>query len=258
MHYGGNPCDMDEISKIAAEHKLFVIEDAAHAVGASYHGRAIGTIGDLICFSFHAVKNMTSGEGGMITTDNEDLAEKLTALRFFGIPADAWKRAKSDRPWHYEVQEAGFKCNMTDIQAAIGLVQLGRLSQFQERRGKIVETYNHAFASEESIITPQTTPDSISSWHLYVIRLRTDALRVERDHILRALRAENINANIHYLPLHLHPYFRRTFGFQIGDFPASEKIYSSIITLPLFPKMSDEDVQSVIQALLRITRYYKK
>ncbi|MEW6201170.1 MAG: UDP-4-amino-4,6-dideoxy-N-acetyl-beta-L-altrosamine transaminase [bacterium] len=258
MHYAGNPCDMDEITKIAAEHKLFVIEDAAHAIGAAYQGKNIGAISDLTCFSLHAIKNITSGEGGMIATDDEDLAKKIISLRFFGITADAWKRAQSDRPWFYEIHDTGFKCNMMDLQAAIGLVQLRRLPEFQERRKKIVETYDQAFASEETIITPATTPGSVSSLHLYVIRLRSEMLRVDRDHILRALRAENVNANIHYLPLHLHPYFRRTYNFKEGDFPTAEKIYQSIITLPLFPKMTDDDVQSVINALLKIIKYYRK
>ncbi|MEW5946642.1 MAG: DegT/DnrJ/EryC1/StrS family aminotransferase [bacterium] len=258
MHYGGAPCEMDELMRIAAENRLFVVEDAAHALGASYKGRRIGTLGDLTCFSFHAVKNVTSGEGGMITTDDEPLRRRLVSLRFFGIPADAWARAGSERPWHYEVREHGFKCNMMDIQAALGLSQLKRLDDFLRRRREICALYDAAFAADETLIPPRAPAHSESARHLYVVRIRPETLKVDRDRVLRALRAENVAANVHYLPLHLHPWFRETFGFKRGDFPVAEKLYDTIVTLPLFPRMTDDDARSVVEALLRIVGYYRR
>lgn len=257
VHYAGNPCDMDAVTRIAREHDLSIIEDAAHAIGASWKGTPIGAIGDLTCHSFHAIKNVTCGEGGAVTTDSDELRKRLTSLRYFGLSADTWQRARTDRPWLYHIEELGFKCNMMDIQAALGIVQLKRIDEFKKRRAEIVDTYNKAFAAEEAIITPTVTDGAESALHLYVIRLRPETLRADRDQALRALHAENIRANIHYLPLHLHPYFQRAFDFKRGDFPVTERVADNIITIPLFPKMTDADTRSVIDALTRIIDYYR-
>ncbi len=258
VHYAGNPADMDDITAIAKQHGLKVIEDGAHAVGAEYRGRRIGTFGDMTCFSFHAIKNMTSVEGGMITTDDAGLASKAKALSFFGIDNDAYSRADSDKPWQYDVSAPGFKCNMPDICAAIGLVQLGKINEFNRLRASYVDFYNEAFSGVDELIKPVLTPGSKSSHHLYVIRITPGALRVDRDRVLSALRTENIYANIHYRPIYRHSYFERALNLKREDFPVCEEISESIITLPLFPKMTRRDVQDVVDALTRIVSFYKR
>jgi len=258
MHYGGTPVDLDPILAIAKKHKLKVIEDAAHASGAEYKGRKIGTFGDFTCFSFHAIKNMTSAEGGMITTADPEMASLLKALVFFGIPMDAYKRSTSPNPWHYDVEHLGYKYNMPDISAALGMVQLEKLDRFNARRAELTRMYNEAFSGMEEIITPVVTEGAKSSHHLYVIRIREEMMRVGRDHLLAALRAENIFANIHYTPIYRHPYFVKTMNLDPALFPACEAVASSIITLPLFPAMADEDLRSVVEAMSKIVKYYRK
>lgn len=258
MHYGGNPVKMDRILEIAKKHNLKVVEDAAHASGAAYKGKKIGSFGDMTCFSFHAIKNMTCAEGGMITTDDGELAERLKSMSFFGIPMDAYKRASSERPWHYDVEDMGFKYNMTDIAASMGLVQLRKLEAFNARRGELVKMYDEAFAGVDEIITPGYTEGADPSYHLYVVKLREGALSVDRDRALAALRAENIFANIHYCPIYRHPYFQRTMKLDPATLPVCEKVYGSIVTLPLFPRMTDADLNDVVTAMKKIIAYYKK
>lgn len=258
MHYGGNPVKIDRVLEIAKKHGLKVVEDAAHASGAAYKGKKIGVFGDMTCFSFHAIKNMTCAEGGMITTDNTEVAEWLKTMSFFGIPMDAYKRASSDRPWHYDVEDAGFKYNMTDIAASMGLVQLPRLDGFNARRAELVKMYNEAFAGSDEIITPGITEGAEPSYHLYVVKLRDDVLSVDRDRVLAALRAENIFANIHYVPVYKHPYFQRTMKQDVSSLPVCENVNGKIVTLPLFPRMTDGDLQDVVTALKKIIAYYRK
>ncbi len=258
MHYGGNPVDLDAVLKIAGEHGLKVIEDAAHAAGAEYRGRKIGTHGDLVNFSFHAIKNATCAEGGAITSADPELAEKLKTLRYFGIPQDAYKRASSPTPWKYEVVALGYKYNTTDIQCALGLSQLKRLDEFNAIRKKYVDMYNEAFRDVAEIETPGTTPGARPSHHIYVIRLREGALRVDRDRILAALRAENIFANVHYTPVYRHPYFAETMKLDPADYPVCERVARCIVTLPLFPKMTVSDLESVVAAVKKVLRYYRK
>jgi len=257
VHYGGNPADMDAIMETAGRHGLKVIEDAAHAAGAGYGGRKIGSIADMTCFSFHAVKNMTCIEGGAVTTDNPETARALKELSYFGINADAYSREKSDRPWHYDVVRDGLKCNMPDVSAAVGLVQLQKLDEFNNRRRELAGAYNEAFSGMDEIILPSLTPGAESSHHLYVIRIKEGALRVDRDRVLAALRAENILATVHYTPIYSHPYFSSTLGVEAEEFPVCERVARSIITLPLFPKMTDEDLQTVVDAVTRIIEYYR-
>lgn len=258
VHYGGQPCQMDAILACAREHNLPVIEDAAHAIGARYQGRMIGTLGDVTAFSFYATKNMTTAEGGMATTDNEELAERMRLLSLHGISKDAWKRYTSTGSWYYEVTCAGYKYNMTDMQAALGLHQLARLGQFLEARSSIVARYTEAFAEMPELKLPVVHQELNHAWHLYAIQLVLDRLTIDRAEFVEALRAQNIGSSVHFIPVHLHPYYREKFGFQPEDFPTAERIYEGILSLPLFPRMSEQDVHDVITAVARVVQAYRK
>jgi UDP-4-amino-4,6-dideoxy-N-acetyl-beta-L-altrosamine transaminase len=258
VHYSGQPCRMDEILACAQDHDLLVIEDAAHAVGAKYYDRMIGTIGDVTTFSFYAIKNMTTGEGGMITTDDDELAERMRLLSLHGISKDAWKRYTSRGSWYYEVIHAGYKYNMTDIQAALGIHQLARLEQFLEVRSKYVAMYNEAFGETPEIQTPVVNTDVRHAWHLYVIQLDLERLNINRAQFIEALREENIGTSVHFIPVHLHPHYHKTFGYKRGDFPNTERVYDRIVSLPLYPKMTEKDVEDVIAKVNKVVRQHQK
>ena len=258
VHYSGQPCNMDRILACAREHNLPVIEDAAHAIGAKYRDRMIGILGDVTAFSFYAIKNMTTAEGGMITTEDDDLAERMRLLSLHGISKDAWKRYTSEGSWYYEVVYPGYKYNMTDIQAALGIHQLARLEQFLKTRSKYVAMYNEAFGEMPEIQTPTANTDVRHAWHLYVIQLVLERLTINRAQFIEALRAENIGTSVHFIPVHLHPYYRQTFGYKRGDFPNAERIYDRIVSLPLYPKMTEEDVGDVIAAVNKVVRKHRK
>jgi len=258
VHYAGHPCEMDNVLKIAKEYNLITIEDAAHALGAIYKSRRVGTISDFTSFSFYATKNITTAEGGMITTDNSELGERIRILSAHGISRDAWKRYSSEGSWYYEIMYPGYKNNMTDIQAAIGLHQVKKLEGMQKRREEIVKKYNEEFEKIPEI-TPPTIRNCVRhAWHLYPIQLNTDVLRIDRNKFIEALNAENIGTSVHFIPIHLHPYYRKRFGFKRGDFPIAESTYDRIISLPLHPKMNDEDVKDVVVAVNKIVNHYKK
>lgn len=258
VHYSGQPCQMDEILACAREHKLWVIEDAAHAIGAKYRDRMVGTIGDVTAFSFYAIKNMTTAEGGMITTDHDELAEKMRLFSLHGISKDAWKRYTSEGSWYYEVVYAGYKYNMTDIQAALGIHQLDRLEHFLEARRRYVALYNEAFAEMPELRTPIVRTGVRHAWHLYVIQLDLERLTINRAQFIEALRAENIGTSVHFIPVHLHPYYRERFGFKRGDYPKTETVYDRIVSLPLYPKMTEEEVRDVIDAVTRVVHRHRK
>jgi dTDP-4-amino-4,6-dideoxygalactose transaminase len=252
VHLAGQPCEMDEIQALAKEHGLFLIEDAAHATGAEYRGRKIGTLGDVTVFSFYATKNLTTGEGGMICTEDEDLAEKMRILRLHGISQDAWKRYSDKGSWYYEVLLPGYKYNMTDIQAALGLHQLAKQGEFQRVRERYAQRYTEAFRDIPEV-TPLQIKDHVRhSWHLYVIQLDLEVLTIDRGQFIEALRRENVGASVHFIPLHLHPYYRERYGFQRGDFPVAERAYERIVSLPLYPRMSERDVEDVIEAVTKV------
>ena len=258
IHFAGQPCEMDKIMKIAKDNNLLVIEDAAHAVSAEYEGNKIGNIGDTTSFSFYPTKNMTTGEGGMITTNDEDLMNKFKIWSLHGISKDAWKRYSAEGSWYYEVVCPGYKYNMTDIQASLGLHQLQKLDRFQRKREKIVKVYNEAFKGMEEISIPFVKDNIQHAWHLYVIKIVSEKLKINRNQFIEALKAENIGTSVHFIPAHLQPYHRDTFGFKKGDFPNAEYAFERVISLPLFPKMSDKDVKDVIGAVGKIVEYYKK
>jgi len=256
VHFAGEPCDMDEIMKIAQENNLFVIEDAAHAVGAEYKGKKIGNIGDVTVFSFYATKNLTTGEGGMVTTNNDELAEKIRLLSLHGISKDAWKRYTAEGSWYYEILYAGYKYNMTDIQASLGIHQLNKLEKFLSIRQKYAQRYSSAFADVSEIKTPPVNHHVRHAWHLYVIRLNSASLSIDRKQFIEALKAENIGSSVHFIPLHLHPYYKKKYGYKQGDYPNSEQVYSRVISLPLFPKMADADLEDVIKAVKKVVSMY--
>ena len=274
VHYGGQPCDLDAIYAIAARHNLPVVEDAAHAVGAAYHGHKIGSLANsqlaignsqVTCFSFYATKNLTTGEGGMITTADDELAERMRLLSLHGMSRDAWKRYTSTGSWYYEVVLPGYKDNMTDIQAAIGLHQLRKLPQFQARRREIVHRYNEAFSQFDEFQIPTERPEVEHAWHLYVLRLdleRFPAIRNPKSEIrnrfIEELKARNIGTSVHFIPVHLHPYYRDRYGYKAEDFPVAYREYQRMVSLPLYPRMSDQDVEDVIEAVVDVVKRYRR
>jgi len=258
VHYAGNPCNMDEIRKIAKEYNLKIIEDAAHAISAEYKGHKIGALSDLTIFSFHPVKNMTTAEGGIITTNDPELAKLCVMHRTHGITKEAMERYGKTADWMYDMQRLGHRYNMTEFQAALGVAQLKKLPAFQQRREEIVKKYDLAFTHIPELMLQKVHPGMKSSWHLYTIRVNENMLTVDRNQLIKALKAENIGVNVHYIPIHLHSYYQKKYGFKRGQFSITEKVYDTIITLPLFPKMDDCDVEDVIAAVTKVLFHYRK
>lgn len=256
VDFAGLPCDWDQILKIAREHQLVVIDDAAHALGSFWKGKKLGTVADLTCFSFHPVKAITTAEGGAIVTNNKKYYQRLLLFRNHGIVKDA-KLLKESHQWYYEVSELGLNLRMTDIQAALGISQLARIDQFINRRRKIVEKYNIALA-KLPVILPHEPKDVKSAWHLYPLRLILEKLKVNREKIFDELKKAGLGVQVHYIPVHLHPYYKRRFQFKRGQFPQAEKVYESEISLPLYPKMTDLDVNFVIKTVINVIKKYQK
>jgi dTDP-4-amino-4,6-dideoxygalactose transaminase len=249
VHLGGQPCDMHEIMALAEKYGLRVIEDAAHALPSRYQGRHVGQISEFTCFSFYATKTLTTGEGGMITTDNGAAADRMRLMRLHGIERDAWKRYRGDGSWYYQVLEAGFKYNLTDLQAALGIVQLAKCTAMKEARRAIADRYSKAFSLDNALVTPTVASDRETSWHLYILRLRLDKLRIDRDGFIRELHRKGIGCSVHFIPLHLHPYYQRAFGYRLGDFPRAEAEYRSCLSLPIYPDLNDDMLERVIGAV---------
>lgn len=258
VHYGGLPCEMDEILSIARRHNLKVVEDAAHALSAEYNSRRIGSFGDATIFSFHPVKNITTAEGGMILTNDAEIAKRCVMHRTHGITKEAMERYGKNADWMYDMQRIGYRYNMTEFQAALGVAQLKKIDCFQKRREEIVASYDQEFSKIPELIIPPRVAGLKSSWHLYVVRIREELLTADRNQIIKALKAENIGVNVHYIPIHLHSYYQQNYGLAKGMFPITENIYDSIITLPLFPKMGEQDVQDVIIAVKKVIGHYQK
>lgn len=240
VHYSGHPCDMDEIKELAEEHNIKVIEDAAQATGAEYKNKKIGGLSDITCFSFEAKKNLTTGEGGMLTTNDKKLAEKAVILRWVGIDKDVATRAKKGYSWYYDVIDLGYKYHMNDVQAAIGIVQLSKLNKMNEKRRKLVKKYNDAFSEIKQITIPIEKEYVKSAWWNYILRVE------KRDKLIEHLTKNNIAAGVHYMPVHLHPYYKNKFS---TDVPVTEKVWKNLITLPLFPDLSKEEQQKIINEI---------
>lgn len=248
VDYAGHPADLDEILALADGHGLTVIEDACHALGAMYRGRSVGSIAHMTVFSFHPVKHLTTGEGGMVTTNRADFAEKLRRFRNHGISSDARQRQAAGQ-WYYEMTSLGFNYRLTDIACALGLAQLPRLDKNLARRREIARRYTAAFQDIPGVIPPTVRDRVEPAWHLYPIRVDREKLRVGRAEIFAALRSENIGVSVHYIPVHLHPYYRERFGYRGGEFPVAENAYETLISLPMFYGMSNTDVDDVIEAV---------
>ncbi len=259
VHFAGQPCEMDRIVAIARNHGLKVVEDAAHAVSAARYmdGRGmvkVGTIGDLTCFSFYATKNITSAEGGMITTEDDALAHKIAVASLHGMDRDAWKRYDKSGSWFYEVHDVGFKYNLSDVHAAIGLAQLRRADDLMARRAAIARAYSQTFAGIEALQTPYSGNGIVHAWHLYVLRLHPELLRIGRDQFVELLRERGVGASVHCIPLHTMDFYQRRYGYRAGDFPIAEDVFSRCLSLPIFPAMEEGDVNHVVETVLALVR----
>ena len=256
IDYAGQPAELDQINVLAEENNLAVIEDAAHALGATYKGRRVGSLATMTVFSLHPVKHITAGEGGVVTTDDSALAERLRSFRNHGITKDHHRREETVT-WFYEMAALGYNYRLTDIQCALGLSQLSKLPRWVERRREIAARYTEEFARMPEVEPPGVQANREPAWHLYVLRLHLALLRVDRAQVFRALRAENIGVNVHYIPVPWHPYYQ-SLGYEKGQWPVAEAAYERIITLPLWPGMADTDVEDTIAAVKKVVEAYRK
>jgi len=258
VHIAGHPCDMDAIMQLSKKNNLTVIEDAAHALASKYKGKMIGSIGDMTAFSFYATKNITTGEGGMLTTDNEEFASRVRKLSLHGLSKDAWKRYGSTGSWYYEIEEPGYKDNMSDIMASLGIHQLKRLDEFQAIRQKYADIYNREFSGLDVIGIPHVDGNVTHSRHLYIIQLKLERLSIDRAEFIEALRQMNIGASVHFIPIHMHPYYARTFSYKPEDFPNAKYVYERAVSLPLYPAMTEDDVDDVVKSVKYIADKYAR
>ena len=255
VDYAGHPADLNSFLDIAERHGLTLIEDACHALGAEYRDKKVGSIAHMTVFSFHPVKHLTTGEGGIVTTDDPRFADTLRKFRNHGISTNARDRQR-DGQWQYEMVLLGYNYRLTDIACALGLSQLSKLEENLSRRREIAARYASAMRNMSGVVIPQVRDDASPAWHLYPIRVDSSKLSAGRDEIFRALRAENIGVNVHYIPVHLHPYYKDRFGYGGGEFPIAETAYESLISLPMFHGMNDKDVRDVIEAVGKVSAYY--
>ena len=255
VDYCGQPCDHDGLRRVAEKHNLKIIEDASHSLGGIYKDKKVGTLQDITTISFHPVKQITTGEGGMVLTDNLEIADRVRSFRHHGIDIDFRKRNTANL-WHYDVVNLGFNYRITDFSCALGISQLKKLDNWLVRRREIVNRYNKGFSSVSEVQIPYNAPGCDSAWHLYIIRLNLDQLRVNRESIFKALRAENIGVNVHYIPIPWLSLYQKL-GYIKGDYPVAENAYERMITLPLYPAMSDNDIDDVIESVKKVIAYYR-
>ncbi len=255
VDYAGHPAQLDEILRLADQHGLIVIEDACHALGGEYQNRPIGSIAHMTVFSFHPVKHITTAEGGMVTTDNPRFAETLRRFRNHGINSDARTRQTIGQ-WHYEMVLLGFNYRLSDMACALGIQQLKKMQANLARRRQVAREYTDAFRNIPGLVVPALRSDVRSAWHLYPIQLELAKLSGTRDDIFQALRAENIGVNVHYIPIHMHPYYRDRFGYHGGEYPVAEKAYERLLSLPMFHGMSDNDAADVITAVCKVMAWF--
>jgi len=256
VDYAGQPCDYDVLRKIADQHSIALVTDACHALGGSYKGRPVGSLADLNTFSFHPVKHITTGEGGMVTTDDPNLAKHMRVFRNHGITSD-YRQRQERGSWFYEMADLGYNYRITDFQCALGLSQLHKLRRWVNRRQKIAKYYDTAFTKITVIQPLRVRPEVSHAYHLYVIRLKLEQLRVDRAQVFAALRAEGVGVNVHYIPVYLHPFYRKRFDTKPSDCPVAETTYEQILSLPIFPAMNDKDVDDVIKALQKVVENYE-
>ncbi|RJP69483.1 MAG: DegT/DnrJ/EryC1/StrS family aminotransferase [Ignavibacteriales bacterium] len=262
VHYGGMPCDMDEIMEIAkkssANGGLKVIEDAAHALPAYYKDKMIGRISDVTCFSFYVTKTLATGEGGMICTDDEEIADRCKVMRLHGISHDPWNRYTDEGSWYYEVISAGYKYNFTDIQAALGIAQLKKLDAMLEMRKAIAAKYDEAFKSCGLLEIPTRLNDRESAYHLYPIRLNLEKLKINRSQFINEIKNAGIGSSVHFIPLYRHPFYKNNFNPEIKNYPVSENEYPRLVSLPIFPGMTDEQIDYLSDRVLSILKSSEK
>ncbi len=254
VHFAGHPCDLRPIHAIAQKHNLHVIEDAAHALPARYHGKMIGGISDATCFSFYATKNITTGEGGMVTTNNAEWATRIRMMSLHGLSRDAWNRYSAQGSWYYEILSPGFKYNLTDIAAALGLAQLKKCERFWKGREHYAALYQEGFKNLPEITCPPAASHVQHAWHLYVIQLNVDRLQIGRDEFIRQLQQAGVGCSVHFIPLHLHPYHRDRGGYQPEDFPVASAAFQRIVSLPLYSKMTEDEVNRVIETVCDLVK----
>jgi dTDP-4-amino-4,6-dideoxygalactose transaminase len=261
VHLAGTPCDMDSIWKLAKKHHLFVIEDAAHAAGTEYRGHKIGSSefpSDAVCFSFYATKNLTTGEGGMITVKTKAVADRVKMLTLHGINKDAWNRYREDGSWYYEVVECGFKYNLSDLQSAVGIHQLRKLEDFTERRAEYAKAYSEAFAGMDEFEVPEEPVNGRHAWHLYALRLNLEMLTIDRARFIAELRRRNIGASVHFIPIQLHPFFKKWANLPENQCPQALDLYPRLVSFPLYPAMTKEEVSYVVRSVREIAGEHSK
>lgn len=259
VHLAGEPCDMDAIHAMAKRHNLHVIEDAAHTLPASYRGKQVGTISELTAFSFYTTKTITTGEGGMLVTDDDSYAERIGLMRLHGIGRDAWKRYARAGSWFYEVREAGYKMNLPDILSALGVEQLKKANKFWEQRREIAAYYYKQLSKiEELDMPPGDSKDIEHSWHLFILRLRSDMLNINRDQFIEELKDAGIGTSVHFIPLHRHPYYVREFGARAEDFPQADANYVRSLSIPIFPDMTMAQQKRVVDSVARVVEKSRK
>ena len=249
VHYAGHPCEMDELLTLGRDNDLAIIEDAAHSLPASYRGRKIGSGSNPCAFSFYATKNLTTAEGGMLTADPA-FVDRARMVSLHGMSRDAWKRYQEAGSWSYEVLAPGFKYNLSDVAAAIGIPQLRRCNEMHARRREIARRYTEAFAGLSEVRCPATSDDAAHAWHLYVLQLELDRLKVDRDEFIRGLVQRKIGVSVHFIPLHIQPYYRDRYGYAPNDFPNAFGVFQRILSLPIYAKMTDDDIEDVIAAVI--------
>jgi perosamine synthetase len=254
VHFAGQPCEMDQILSIAHAYNLRVIEDAAHALPARYNGKMVGSIGESTCFSFYATKNITTGEGGMLTTDNPEIAARARMMSLHGLSRDAWNRYSTEGSWYYEILSPGFKYNLTDMAAALGLAQLKKCDRFWKTRERYAALYREGFRDVPEIVCPEASPNVQHAWHLYVIQLELDRFRVSRNEFIHRLQQAGVGCSVHFIPLHLHPYYSETFGYRPNDLPVASRVFQRAISLPLYSKMTETDVSCVIETVRNLVK----
>ena len=252
VHFAGQPCEMDRILEMAQSRNIKVIEDAAHALPAKYRGKMVGTLGDIACFSFYATKTMTTGEGGMATTENSEWAERMRILSLHGISRDAVNRYTPEGSWYYEICYPGYKYNLTDIAAALGIPQLHKCDRFGTIRQRYATLYNEGFKEIPEITIPYVAEDVEHAWHLYVIQLDLERLRIGRNEMIDLLKQQGIGTSVHFIPLHLHPYYSNNTTYAQKNFPVANQAFKRIISLPIYPRMTDAEVQRVIEVVTRL------
>lgn len=256
VDFAGLPCDYNALQRIARKHSLYLIADAAHCLPSYYHRKSVGTLADITCFSFYATKTLNTGEGGMITTNNAKWAERMKIMRLHGMNRDAWKRYTKAGNWFYEVVEAGYKYNTTDINAALGLAQLRKINFMWKKRIAVADRYTSAFSKLGEVTPPTVSDDCQTSWHLYVLKLNLDRLRIDRSNFITELGKRGISASVHFIPLYRHPFYRDKFGYKNTDFKNAEWVYERIVSLPIFPGMTKKQIAQVISAVKDICKQF--